>query len=151
VAKPRIRLDRNLVCELLLSNFRVNSSSDYKTCPAIGRWRTRCDRIGTPQVSQKGTLRLIFSSHLEAKFMFPFNSACSNHFHKDFCSILVQESVSRWAGNLTTKFITLWELFSFISKFSRLQYEWSSDCWCVWKSLGVNACLQWRKYFHFIG
>jgi hypothetical protein len=57
----------------------------------------------------------------------------------------------RWAGNLTTKFITLLELFSFVSKFSRLQYEWSSDYWCIWKSFGVNACLQWRKYFHFIG
>jgi hypothetical protein len=27
--------------------------------------------------------------------------------------------------------------------------EWSSDCWCIWKSLGVNACLQWRNVFSF--
>jgi hypothetical protein len=53
--------------------------------------------------------------------------------------------------NLTTKIITLSELFSFVSEFSRLQYEWSSDCWCIWKSFEVNACLQWRKYYHFIG
>jgi hypothetical protein len=53
--------------------------------------------------------------------------------------------------NLTTKIITLSELFSFVSEFSRLQYEWSSDCWCIWKWFWVNACLQWRKYFHFIG
>jgi hypothetical protein len=40
-------------------------------------------------------------------------------------------------ANLTTKIITLSELFSFVSEFSRLQYEWSSDCWCIWKSFGV--------------
>jgi hypothetical protein len=39
-------------------------------------------------------------------------------------------------------------LLSFVSEFSRLQYEWSSDCWRIWKSFGVNACLQRRKYFH---
>jgi hypothetical protein len=54
-------------------------------------------------------------------------------------------------SNLTTKIITLLEFFNFDSEVSRLQYEWSSDCWCIWKSFGVNACLQWRKYFHFIG
>jgi hypothetical protein len=57
----------------------------------------------------------------------------------------------RWAGYLTTKIITLLEFFNFVSEVSLLQCEWSSDCWCIWKSLGVNACLQWRKYFHFIG
>jgi hypothetical protein len=56
----------------------------------------------------------------------------------------------RWAGyNLTTKIITLLEFFNFVSKVSRLLYEWSSDCWCVWKSFGVNACLQWRNVFSF--
>jgi hypothetical protein len=54
-------------------------------------------------------------------------------------------------ASLMTKIITLSELFSFVSAFSRLQYEWSSDRWCNWKLFGVNACLQWRKYVHFIG
>jgi hypothetical protein len=45
-----------------------------------------------------------------------------------------------WAY-LTTKIITLWEFFNFVREVSHL-YEWSSDCWCIWKSLGVNACLQ---------
>jgi hypothetical protein len=51
--------------------------------------------------------------------------------------------------NLTTKIITLWEFLNFVHEVSRLQYhEWSrSDCWCIWKSLGVNACLQWRNVF----
>jgi hypothetical protein len=52
---------------------------------------------------------------------------------------------------ITIKIITLLEFFSFVSEVSRLQYEWSSDCWCIWKLFGINACLQWRKYFHFIG
>jgi hypothetical protein len=55
--------------------------------------------------------------------------------------------------NLTTKIITLWEFLNFVNEVSRLQYEWSSDCWCIWKSLGVNACLQFNEemYFYFIG
>jgi hypothetical protein len=56
-------------------------------------------------------------------------------------------------NNLTTKIITLLEFLNFVSEVSRLLYEWSSDCWCIWKSFGVNACLQWRNVFsfHFIG
>jgi hypothetical protein len=27
--------------------------------------------------------------------------------------------------------------------------EWSSDCWCIWKSFRVNACLHWRNVFSF--
>jgi hypothetical protein len=50
---------------------------------------------------------------------------------------------------LTTKIITLLEFINFVSEVSRLQYEWSSDCWCIWKSLGVNACLQRRNVFSF--
>jgi hypothetical protein len=38
------------------------------------------------------------------------------------------------------------KFFSFVSEVSRLQYEWSSDCWGIWKSLGVNACLQWNDW-----
>jgi hypothetical protein len=57
VAKPRIRLDRNLVCELLFpsgTKLQVNSSSSYETCPANGRRRqTPRDCIGSTQVSQK--------------------------------------------------------------------------------------------------
>jgi hypothetical protein len=30
--------------------------------------------------------------------------------------------------SLATKIITLSDLFSFVSEFSRLQYEWSYDC-----------------------
>jgi hypothetical protein len=30
-----------------------------------------------------------------------------------------------------------------------LQDVWSGDCWIIWKSLGVNACLQWRNVFSF--
>jgi hypothetical protein len=59
VAKPSIRLDRNLVCELLLpsgtpcTKFRVNSSSGYKTCPANGRLWMPLDCVGSPrQASQ---------------------------------------------------------------------------------------------------
>jgi hypothetical protein len=48
---------------------------------------------------------------------------------------------------VTTKIITLLEFFNFVSKVSRLQYEWSSDCRCIWKFFGVNACLQWRNIF----
>jgi hypothetical protein len=48
-----------------------------------------------------------------------------------------------------TKIITLLEFFNFVSEVSRLQYEWSSDCWCIWKSLRVNTCLQWRNVFSF--
>jgi hypothetical protein len=55
----------------------------------------------------------------------------------------------RWETNLTTKIITLLEFFNFVSEVSRLQYEWSSVCWCIWKSLAVNACLQWRNVFSF--
>jgi hypothetical protein len=58
----------------------------------------------------------------------------------------------RWATNLATKFITLLEFLNFVSEVSRLQYEWSSDRWhgwCIWKSFGVNACLQWRNVFSF--
>jgi hypothetical protein len=50
---------------------------------------------------------------------------------------------------LSVKIITLLEFFNFVSEASRFQYEWSSDCWCIWKSLGVNACLQWRNVFSF--
>jgi hypothetical protein len=53
--------------------------------------------------------------------------------------------------NLTTEITTLLELFNFVSEVSRLQYEWSSDWRCIWKSLGVNACLQWRNVFIAIG
>jgi hypothetical protein len=42
-------------------------------------------------------------------------------------------------------------ILQFCLRGSRLQYEWSSDCWCIWKSFWVNACLEWRKYFDFIG
>jgi hypothetical protein len=49
----------------------------------------------------------------------------------------------------TTKIITLWEVFNFVSEVSCLLYEWSSDCWCIWKSFGVNACLHWRNVFSF--
>jgi hypothetical protein len=52
-------------------------------------------------------------------------------------------------ANLTSKIITLLEFFNFVSEVSRLQYEWSSDCWCIWKSFEVNACLQWRNVFSF--
>jgi hypothetical protein len=53
-------------------------------------------------------------------------------------------------ANLTTKIITLIEFFNFVSEVSRLQYEWLlSDCWYIWKYLGVNACLQWRNVFSF--
>jgi hypothetical protein len=45
--------------------------------------------------------------------------------------------------------ITLFEFFNFVSEVSSLQYEWSSDCWCIWKYLGVNAYLQWRNVFSF--
>jgi hypothetical protein len=54
-------------------------------------------------------------------------------------------------ANLTTKIITLLEFFNFVSEVSRLQYEWLSDGGCIWKSFGVNVCLQWKMYFHFIG
>jgi hypothetical protein len=47
VAKPRIRLDRNLVCELLLpSDTYVQSSSGYKTFPANRRRWMQGDCIG---------------------------------------------------------------------------------------------------------
>jgi hypothetical protein len=63
--------------------------------------------------------------------------------------LLLQLNVGELASP-TTKIITLLEFFNFVSEVPRLQYKWTSDCWCVWKSFGVNACLQWRKYFHFI-
>jgi hypothetical protein len=71
--------------------------------------------------------------------------------------------------NPTTKIITLWEVFNFVSKVSRLLYEWSSDCWCIWKSFSLFPqcwrCCHMREvagsipglvfieemYFHFIG
>jgi hypothetical protein len=53
-----------------------------------------------------------------------------------------------WAY-LTTKIITISEFFNFVREVFRLQYEWSSDRWCIWKSFGVNACLQWRNVFSF--
>jgi hypothetical protein len=43
---------------------------------------------------------------------------------------------------LTTKIITLWEFFNFVREVSHLQYEWSSDCWCIWNSLGVKSSIK---------
>jgi hypothetical protein len=57
--------------------------------------------------------------------------------------------IGELANLAMTKIITLIEFFNFVSEVSRLQYEWSSDCWCIWKPLGVNACLQWRNVFSF--
>jgi hypothetical protein len=45
--------------------------------------------------------------------------------------------------NLTTKIITLWEVFNFVSEVSRLLYEWSSDCWC-WRNV---FSFHWRSVF----
>jgi hypothetical protein len=102
-------------------------------------------------------------------------SACFNHFHDvltarlcihtslhffgltsvilTWCTILrrihaIKTVLSVNWPNLT-KIITLWEFLNFVNEVFHLQYEWSSDCWCIWKSLGVNACLQWRNVFSF--
>jgi hypothetical protein len=49
--------------------------------------------------------------------------------------------------NLTSKIITLLEFFNFGSEVSRLQYEWSSDCWCIWKSFECMSSM--KKVFSF--
>jgi hypothetical protein len=53
--------------------------------------------------------------------------------------------------DLTTKIITLLEFFNFVSEVSRFQYEWSSGCWCIWKSFGLMRVFNEEMYFHFIG
>jgi hypothetical protein len=67
------------------------------------------------------------------------------------CSVLViiREFIYRWAGYLITKIITLLEFFNFVSEVSRLQYEWSSDCWCFWKSF-EGKCVSSMKKCIFI-
>jgi hypothetical protein len=55
----------------------------------------------------------------------------------------------RWATNLTTKIITLLEFFNFVSEVFRLQYEWSSDRWCIWSSFG-GKCVSTIKKCVFI-
>jgi hypothetical protein len=67
LAKPRIRLDRNLVCELLLSSGNVHYVHIFRSIALAvtkrtlltddGRWRRRrTPRIGFPRVSQTSTL-----------------------------------------------------------------------------------------------
>jgi hypothetical protein len=76
----------------------------------------------------------------------------SSHFHPVSWAYLTTKIITlssvSWAY-LTTKIITLSEFLNFVCEVSRLQYEWLSDCWCIWKSFGVNACLQWRNVFSF--
>jgi hypothetical protein len=62
--------------------------------------------------------------------------------------VAIQISVS-WP-NLTTKIITLWEFLNFVHEVSRLQYGWSSDCWCIWKSLGGKCVSSMNTLWEFL-
>jgi hypothetical protein len=70
--------------------------------------------------------------------------ACIVYRPDDFlCDVQLSISLSWIISPLRS---SLLEFFNFICEVSRLQYEWSSDCWCIWKSSRVNACLQWKTY-----